>query len=164
MANKVELEDVQGIIIKGYGKMPHAAYLLLHFNEKQKAKSWLTDISEKVTNATLSTKDDAVKHAINIAFTQKGLAILGINDTVMNTFSREFEEGMVTPHRQRVLGDFGESDPKHWDWGNESDKQAVDAVSAENEYDVVFNAQSVVYVKPENDITEKVAERVSKIK
>jgi len=128
MANKVELEDVQGIIIKGYGKMPHAAYLLLHFNEKQKAKSWLTDIAEKVTNATLSTKDDAVKHAINIAFTQKGLAILGINDTVMNTFSREFEEGMVTPHRQRVLGDFGESDPKHWDWGNESDKQAVDAV------------------------------------
>ena len=29
---------------------------------------------------------------------------------------------MVTPHRQRILGDFGASDPIHWDWGNENDQ------------------------------------------
>jgi len=128
MANKVELEDVQGIIIKGYGKMPYAAYLLIHFNEKTKAKSWLGGLTDKVTNATLSTKDDSVKHAINIAFTKKGLCALGLDDAVMNTFSREFDEGMVTPHRQRILGDFGESDPQNWEWGGRHEEKEIDAV------------------------------------
>ena len=32
-------------------------------------------------------------------------------------FSREFQEGMTTEHRQRLLGDHGESSPLNWRWG-----------------------------------------------
>ena len=33
--------------------------------------------------------------------------------------SAEFAEGMVTPHRSRMLGDIGRSDPAQWVWGGD---------------------------------------------
>jgi outer membrane protein len=42
-------------------------------------------------------------------------------------------------------------------------KNAVDAVAAEENIDIVLQAQSVAFVKPEKDISDKVAEKVSKL-
>lgn len=41
-------------------------------------------------------------------------------------------------------------------------KQAVDAVAAEDKIDVVLQAQSIVYVTPDKDISDKVAARIAK--
>ena len=41
----------------------------------------------------------------------------------MHTFSREFREGMVSPHRQRLLGDYYNSDPIKWQWGGPANKR-----------------------------------------
>jgi Dyp-type peroxidase family len=35
-------------------------------------------------------------------------------------FSREFREGITNPHRQRLLGDHGDSAPEGWNWGGPS--------------------------------------------
>jgi outer membrane protein len=42
-------------------------------------------------------------------------------------------------------------------------KQAVDVIAADDKLDVVLNAQSVVFVKPEKDITDQVVTKVSKM-
>ena len=61
---------------------------------------------------------------LNIGFTSKGLIALGYNNEEnMHTFSREFREGMVTAHRQRLLGDFDSSDPSKWQWGGPSNER-----------------------------------------
>src|SRR4029077_4134543 len=53
----------------------------------------------------------------NLAFTCAGLRALGLRESNLAGFSNEFREGIVTPHRQRLLGDFGPSDPTNWRWG-----------------------------------------------
>jgi Dyp-type peroxidase family len=57
--------------------------------------------------------------SLNIAFSAAGLSALGISADRMTDFSREFREGIVTPHRQRILGDLegSRSDPLRWLWG-----------------------------------------------
>jgi len=37
----IELDDIQGMIVRGYGKLYKTAYFLLKVNEAAKAKSWL---------------------------------------------------------------------------------------------------------------------------
>ena len=123
MAEMVELEDVQGLVFRGYGKMPYANFLLIHINDAKGAKKWLSEISAEVTNAATSSKD--IDSALNIAFTNKGVMALGLTEDVMLTFSREFEEGMVTDPRQRKLGDLGSNAPENWDWGSPENNQDV---------------------------------------
>ncbi len=123
MNTMVELKDVQGIIIRGYGKMPFAAFLLVQINDPGGAKSWLKDIAGEITHAEADL--DQLDTCMNIAFTNTGVIELGLKPEVMNTFSREFEEGMTTDHRRRILGDFGKSDPSTWDWGGPGDTKAI---------------------------------------
>ncbi|MBU2883896.1 OmpH family outer membrane protein [Psychrosphaera sp. B3R10] len=42
-------------------------------------------------------------------------------------------------------------------------KEAVDAVAAEEKIDIVLQAQSIVFVTPEKDISDKVTARISKL-
>ncbi|MEL6558239.1 MAG: Dyp-type peroxidase [Bacteroidota bacterium] len=125
MGNLVELDDVQGLILKGYGNMPNGIYLMLNFGDQSKAKSWLGGIADKITAASTSTK--SIEHAINLAFTNEGVLQLGLTKQVLKTFSREFEEGMVTDHRKRMLGDLGDSDPAGWNWGNGKESKTIHA-------------------------------------
>lgn len=118
MGTQVELNDVQGMIIKGYGNMPFAVYILLQFTDEAKTKEWLKNMTSQITNGETSSK--TIDSAINVAFTRDGIASFGLNETSMRSFSREFDEGMVTDHRKRILGDYGQNDPAHWYWGGES--------------------------------------------
>jgi Dyp-type peroxidase family len=122
MEELVELEDVQGIIMKGYARLEAATYLMLHLNNKDQAKSWLSDIAPMITSAQASSKE--MDTAIQIAFTSEGIKALGFKDE-LPSFPLEFVEGMVTEHRQRVLGDFDESDPTYWKWGGPNEPKPI---------------------------------------
>lgn len=43
-------------------------------------------------------------------------------------------------------------------------KQSVDAVAAEENYDIILNAGAVAFIKDGNDLSQKVVDKVSKIK
>ena len=110
----LQVDDIQGIILYGYGHLRHACFLLLGINEPSATRAWLKTVD------VLSGKfdRDAVDRCLNVAFTSGGLTRLGLSDAVMSEFSSEFREGMAaTPHRQRILGDAGESSPDRWRWG-----------------------------------------------
>ena len=109
----LELEDIQGLITFGYGHLEYAAYLFLHITDAAQARAWLAQIAPQVTPAR-SEKGTA---AVHVAFTSLGLAQIGLPDDALKTFPRQYQEGMATPDRARILGDAGAEDPGQWQFG-----------------------------------------------
>jgi len=115
MNESVELNDVQGIIIKGYDKLKAATFLLLEIHDSTLTKKWIAEQLPDITKASTSTK--TFDTAIHIAFTYSGVAALEVAPEALKTFPPEFIEGMVTEHRSRMLGDQDDSAPDKWNWG-----------------------------------------------
>jgi Dyp-type peroxidase family len=117
----LDLADIQGLIVRGYGDQTAACYLLLQIADPAAARGWLGSLADAVTTAAQKGGDTS----LNVAFTSAGLARLGLPDTALAGFSGEFNGGMVTPHRSRILGDTDESAPEHWAWGG-PDNPSID--------------------------------------
>ena len=115
----VEAADVQGLLARGYGKLPHACYLLLRAEDAAGARAWLAELIAQITPATAAPPEKAVQ----VAFTHAGLAALGLPEATRHGFSAEFIAGMTGPHRSRFLGDEGDSDPQAWSWGGPGSPQ-----------------------------------------
>jgi Dyp-type peroxidase family len=117
---RLDLNDIQGLILYGYGKFAAACYVLLQIQDPAAAKGWLADLAPQITSAIRNPSEQIDQHptCLNLAFTQAGLRALHLDETALAGFSREFQEGMVlTEHRQRLLGDIEDSAPEHWSWG-----------------------------------------------
>ncbi len=110
---ELELSEIQGFLVRDYKEMPFSKYFLLQVKDADKAKMFLKNISKKITSVT----DKKESSFLNVGFTSAGLAALGLQPSNIQSFIREFREGMVTPHRQRLLGDYDSSDPQNWLWG-----------------------------------------------
>ncbi len=116
----IEFSDIQGIVLRGYGKFPISQFLLLQVADAELARRWLGEIGGVIHSSAKGgqyDKKDLPEPVCNVAFTFEGLQALGLSASKMKGFLAEFREGMVTPHRQRLLGDFAESDPEKWRWG-----------------------------------------------
>jgi Dyp-type peroxidase family len=108
---KDQLDDVQGIIVRGYGRLEDACYVLLEVSDVAAAKRWLAALP--LTDG----RSDPAERALNVAFTFSGMAVLGLAAETLGTFSHDFQEGMVAPHRSHILGDRGSNAPELWHWG-----------------------------------------------
>ena len=152
---KVEWDDVQAIVLYGYGKLPYSAYLLWRFNTEDSLakKQWLAALAERLTRATARDADEddepnarpaaqeradgrkSSRPAINLALTVTGLQRLGVR-SALDGFSTEFLEGMAPlpsdetegPRRSNVLGDLGQSSPRCWDWGGWQKEREIDGL------------------------------------
>lgn len=110
----LQVDDIQGIILYGYGQLRHACFLLLGISEPSATRAWLKALD--VLSGRFNREH--VDRCLNVAFTSGGLKRLGLPDDVIAEFSTEFREGMAgTPHRQRILGDSDQSSPDKWLWG-----------------------------------------------
>lgn len=124
----LEIEEIQGYVIDNYDPMLYSRYDFLQVTDPAKAKHWLGEQALHLTTVEHAQQEmGKLKNAFNIACTAPGLAALGMDSQNIDAFSKEFREGIVTPHRQRLLGDFGASDPKSWIWGN-PDNDAIHVV------------------------------------
>jgi Dyp-type peroxidase family len=135
---KVEWEDVQGIVLSGYGELTRSAYLLWRFrpDNLSRKKKWLSGLAARLTPSR-PAPDSKTQPAMNLALTASGLRQLGVEESTLNSFSFEFLEGMAPapapgtpiPRRTNILGDLGDSSPEHWDWGGWNEKtRDVDGV------------------------------------
>lgn len=114
--DSLELDDIQGIITRGYEDLTAASCELLAVTDGGSARRWLQEIADEIMDA----RERPARPAANVAFTCDGLRRLGLPDEVLAGFSAEFRQGMVTPERRRVLGDTGPSAPENWSWGGPS--------------------------------------------
>lgn len=108
---QLELDDIQGIVLRGYDHLDGAVLVLLHVDDERGARRWLGDMASRTTSARHRPGEEA----INLAFTAAGLAALRLAEII--GFAPEFLQGIVTPHRSRILGDTGDDAPERWAWG-----------------------------------------------
>jgi len=115
-------EDIQGIVLSGFGHLLYATYEVLTITDRQGAKAWLQRIIPEVTTAKPwpQNPDGSIAKpevTCNLAFTHAGLVAMGLVDRALNTCPREFTEGMAEPKRAEILGDTGASAPDQWEFG-----------------------------------------------
>jgi len=106
-----ELQDVQGLVARGYGSLNAARFLLLGIDDPAAARAWLGGLTVTAADARPNGR------AVHVALTSAGLRRLGLDEAVVGLFSNEFADGMTAEHRSRNLGDIAENAPQHWDWG-----------------------------------------------
>jgi Dyp-type peroxidase family len=121
----IDWNDVQGIVLRGYGKHAYAANLFLQVDDAKAACAWLGTICDRITTAARAQARGDESY-LNLAFTRTGLAKLGFSDAVLATFPTAFFEGMASSNRARILGDDDVSDSKNWNWGGAG--KEVDAI------------------------------------
>jgi Dyp-type peroxidase family len=122
MAATLELDDIQGLVARGYGTLRAATFVLLRIDDPAAARAWLGVMAGEVATAERADRSEAM----HVALTHSGLRGLGLPEGSMTGFPDEFASGMTTDHRRRILSDVGESAPERWRWGGPANP--VDAV------------------------------------
>ncbi|MEN0129887.1 MAG: Dyp-type peroxidase [Brevundimonas sp.] len=112
-SERLDLSDIQGLVLRGYGKLPHAAYVLLHSPTPEGLRRLARWAAPRVTPGAESPTD----RAMNLALTHDGVRRLTEWDDLPDGFSEPFRTGMDTEYRNRILGDTGTNDPSGWVWG-----------------------------------------------
>ncbi|MGE5763514.1 MAG: Dyp-type peroxidase [Mycobacterium leprae] len=113
MATALELDDIQGLVVRGYGRLKSAAFVLLTIQDATAARRWLAGLLPQVTSAAQRDGD----FALNVGLSMDGLRHLGVDETVVAGFSEAFRFGMTDPTRSRFLGDIDDQAPSTWLWG-----------------------------------------------
>ena len=118
---KLELQDIQGILLSGYGHLSQSRYLFLNSQKAAATQTWIRKLvdQKQVTSALWEEKP---KFAVNLAITYAGFEQLGAPDELKHSFSPEFRQGMSERERSRRLGDFDINGPSHWEqcWQDDS--------------------------------------------
>src|SRR3712207_4011501 len=109
----LDLKDIQGLIVRGYGNLEAACYVLLEIQDGEATRHWLVTLADQITNAEIRPSHTS----LNVAFTHAGLVTLGLDVETLATFPNEFTEGMTSERRRIILGDHGENAPEKWVWG-----------------------------------------------
>jgi Dyp-type peroxidase family len=121
----LELKEIQGIIVSGYGHLSHSKYLFVQIESAEKAKDWLRSLLEnqRITSAHWDTKPVS---AVNLALTYAGLQKLNTSEDFLQSFPKEFVEGMTTPKKSEQLGDLGINAPQYWEKPYHPNSDAID--------------------------------------
>lgn len=112
----LELPDIQGLLVRGYSRLPYATFLLMGIEPSGDARSPLRKWADEVTRADAAPE----RVAMNVALTAEGIRVLTGRPDLPEGFSHAFDSGMTTPYRSRLLGDVGPDDPADWRWGGPS--------------------------------------------
>ena len=123
----IELEDIQGNVLRGY-TMPAAAYLWLRIVDVERACALMRRMLPQVATAAPWSSPPA--SAMNVSFTYAGLAVLGLPDSVLGSFPEAFRDGMAA--RAEQLGDRGPSAPSEWEFSGAHVLVSVCAVDVEH--------------------------------
>lgn len=130
--NAMDLRDIQGNIVRAYGRygFPHARYFLFHIATPSAGRRFIADLLPKVTTSerwrdnpdgdTVSVIDRP-KVTLNVSLSWKGLQALDLPTQTLTRFPREFIDGMAA--RALILSDLGPSSHSNWDkvWRDPAD-------------------------------------------
>jgi len=108
MTKQLDLLDIQGNVIRAYGRFgfPVARYVFLNITDDGIGRDFVGEITKKVTTSVeWGKKDDGEiarpKWTVNIAFTYQGMKELGIPRSSLVGFSPEFVSGMKEQRHTR---------------------------------------------------------------
>ena len=139
----LDLHDIQGNIVKGYGRYgyPKARYVFYTIKEQSKARKFISELLELTTTSVAwgqsgpdhSAPVEKPPATTNIAFTFAGLKAIGVPQKSLQSFPTAFAMGM--PARKDLLRDDGKSAPLYWDpvWRSDKPVHMWLSINAQNE-------------------------------
>jgi deferrochelatase/peroxidase EfeB len=131
---KLELDDIQGIILRGYGSFVHVRHFIVAVADAEAARvfigSLVPAVPETVNPTSLAVTTAAEWHVkpdytLNLSFTYEGLSALGVPLTVLAGFAPEFAGGAID--NASKIFDVGTSAPENWE-GNMGVASEVHAI------------------------------------
>ena len=119
----LELDEIQGLILRGYRRMRRVRHLVLRIDARGAFKALLGDLATEdrdsgpfvTVAADWTDKPPAGEqpdHCVNIGLTYSGLQTLGLPADALASFPLEFREGAA--RRAGEVGDTAASDPARW--------------------------------------------------
>ena len=108
----LESEDIQHFLMTRVPAIT-GRYEFLSFRQSDQGRAWLAGILDKVASARQARESvEREQRWVAVAFTWQGLRALGVDELLLATFPKEFQEGMAA--RAEVLGDTGRNSPDKW--------------------------------------------------
>jgi hypothetical protein len=99
--SETDYADIQGLVRFGYGHMTSASYVLVKIKDPAAAKTSLR--ASPVTSAV--ALKPLPKAVLNIAFTAPSLRELGVPNSIIDEFSREFRGNRNSNNRFELKAD-----------------------------------------------------------
>ncbi|ERN42752.1 hypothetical protein KR51_00006000 [Rubidibacter lacunae KORDI 51-2] len=162
-ASHIDLFDVQGNLVKAYGrfeftKARYIFYRILGEGGSQ-GRAFVRDLVPEITNGAAWDKRNEVRIppvTTNIAFTFTGLKNLGLPLKSLKSFPPEFMMGMKA--RRDILGDDGPSAPEHWDpiWQQETPVDIMVWINARKSEQLETRYQEICGIVDRYDEVEQV--------
>ncbi|WP_369255269.1 Dyp-type peroxidase [Geodermatophilus amargosae] len=112
MGTALDLADVQGNILNGYG-FGHAVHLLLHGETAAAVRQCLGAVGGRVTTAVRWQQGERPRATLNVAISHRGFERAGLERSLLERFPEAFRAS--TRDRAPGLGDVGLSSPEGWD-------------------------------------------------
>lgn len=112
MSQILELDDIQGTVLRNRPMPYFGAYLLFRIDDAEQARTLIQRLLPHLASAA-NWSEPPEDAWINVAFSFEGLRRLGVSESILSGFPRAFREGMAA--RSRFLGDVGDNAPEHWD-------------------------------------------------
>ena len=116
MISQLELGDIQGNIVKAYGRygFPVARHVFYHISNAEVGRQFVADTTPLMTSSLPWLDASTIPLvATNIAFTYEGLRHLDVPDETLHGFPDEFSMGMKA--RRDIIGDTGPNHYTRWD-------------------------------------------------
>ena len=130
----LQLDDIQGIILRGYGSFARVRHFIVAVADAGRARIFIGNLigsipatinPEKLAITTAATWHVKPDYTLNLAFTYEGLSALGVPPTLLAGFAPEFASGAIG--NATAIFDVDASAPANWE-GNMGVTSEVHAI------------------------------------
>lgn len=108
---RLDLDDIQGLILRSRPEPYVGAHAMLHIDEPEGGRAFVAELAEHVQAATDWAND--LEAWTGVAISYDGLKALGVPQDSLDSFPLAFKQGMAG--RSAQLIDVGPNAPEHWD-------------------------------------------------
>jgi deferrochelatase/peroxidase EfeB len=151
----LELDDIQGIILRGYGSFVHVRHFIVAVVDAGRARaiigSLLPATPATVNPARLAITTAADWHVkpdytLNLSFTHDGLSALGVSAGLLAGFAPEFKSGAIG--NAGAIFDVGDSTPENWEgqMGTASEVHAIFSLFARTAHEMESRTSELLLI------------------
>lgn len=141
----LQLDDIQGIILRGYGSFTRVRHLIVAVADPTRARTLIGDLAapipastnpEKLAVTTAATWHVKPDYTLNLGFTYEGLSALEVSSTLLAGFAPEFSSGAIG--NASAIYDVDESAPANWEghMGTASQVHAIFSLFAHTSHEL----------------------------
>jgi deferrochelatase/peroxidase EfeB len=143
--SSLQLDDIQGIILRGYGSFTRVRHFIVAVADPSRARALIGSLAapipaavnpEKLAITTAAPWHVKPDYTLNLGFTYEGLAALGVSSGLLAGFAPEFASGAIG--NATAIYDVDESAPANWEgqMGTASEVHAIFSLFAHTAHEL----------------------------